>query len=539
MKKNRPTVGVVIVTWNRKDKLKRALDSLPESSYRISEVVVVDNHSSDGTPRFVKKEFPKVKLVVNDTNTGAASGRNIGARQAKSDFIYFLDDDAFVERNTISSAVDTIKKDPNIAIAQSKVLSSFDKKKILGIAHNINTSTSLITAYGIGERDEGQYAKEMDIPMVGTGWLVNKKIFWEVGGFDENFFVPYEDSDISLRIRNEGYRIVFSPNSKIWHDDLKPTEINPRIRSIGIASPERARFVGRNKIYFMKKHSRGIGRLLFFFCLLPAFIVYHSIVIITSFRFDILKIYLGGVLEGLSMKTPDKNNKNKLSSFLEVPNNYFYKKLFSIYEYFSAIMDPITWLLRKDVKTVLDVGCGQGYPMKLLKMVRRDIQITGIDLFDDYIKAARKSGVFEKVIKGDVTKLRIKKDSYDAVICFQVIEHVTKKDGMQMLKVFENIAKKQVIITTPVEYFEHPDMDGNKLQRHLSVWSKREFQDLGYRVKTQSLNLLFGNDTGLVHRNLPKVVKGFLFVLDKLLSPIYLFVPGFADYWLIAIKEIK
>jgi GT2 family glycosyltransferase len=299
--KKHPTVSVVVVTMNRKNVLSRCLKSLEKSSYKISETIVVDNGSTDNSVGLMRKSFPKVKIVPQKTNVGAAAGRNRGAEKANSEMIFFLDDDAYIERNTIKSTVDTILKDKKIAIVQTKVLSSFDKNKILGIAHDINTTTSLITAFGINEQDTGQYTKVIDIPMVGTGWLIRTKMFNEVSGFDEKFFVPYEDSDISLRIRQIGYRIVFDPNSRIWHDDLKPTDINPRIRSIGIASPERALYVGRNKIYFMKKHSVGLGRVIFFGLLLPLFILYHSFIILSNFRLDIWRTYLKGIYLGFKL----------------------------------------------------------------------------------------------------------------------------------------------------------------------------------------------------------------------------------------------
>lgn len=296
-----PKISVVIVTRNRKGSLTRNLEALEASSYPITEVIIVDNGSDDGTQELVRKKFENITFISNDKNAGAAAGRNIGAKKVKTPYIFFLDDDAYIDKNTIKECVKIILKDKRIAIVQTLVLSSFEKRKILGIAHDINLTTSLITAFGINEEDYGQYKDEIDIPMVGTGWLVRKNVFEEVKGFDEKFFIPYEDSDISLRIRDAGYRIVFCPKAKIWHDDIKPTEINPRIRSIGIASPERAFFVGRNKIYFMRKHSKGLGRMIFFTFLLPIFISYHLFVIASSMRFDILKTYLRGLWSGIRL----------------------------------------------------------------------------------------------------------------------------------------------------------------------------------------------------------------------------------------------
>jgi SAM-dependent methyltransferase len=230
-------------------------------------------------------------------------------------------------------------------------------------------------------------------------------------------------------------------------------------------------------------------------------------------------------------------NKLDESSFLTIPQNPVYKSLFYLYEWFSAVTDPVSWIIDRRSKTILDVGCGQGYPMKLIKKVR-NLRATGMDLFDKYLKEAKRSGIYEEIVKGDVTKLKIKNNSYDTVMSLQVIEHVTKKDGLAMMRRMEEIAKYQVIIATPYHFFEHPDMDGNKLQRHLSHWSDEDFKRRGYVVHHVGLEVFYGND-GFVHQNIPRFVKAGIFIVDKLLTPFYWFVPGFSDYWIIAYKDVS
>ncbi len=299
LNKNKPKVAIVVITRNRVTVLRRCLNSLKESSFKLSRIIVVDNASEDESREMVKKDFPKVILLSQKINIGAAEGRNVGARVSKSELVYFLDDDAYIEQNTIKSAVETILSDKDIAIVQSKVLSSINPKKILGIAHDINTTTSLITAYGINEIDKGQYSKVMDIPMVGTGWLVKREVFNLVGGFDKKFFIPYEDSDFSLRARNAGYKLYCYSEAKTWHQGHKNTYISPQIEWLGITSPERAYRVARNKMIFMRKHSPFPNNIFFFFVLSPLYYIIHSAIIIVAGRFDILVKYWMGVFSGL------------------------------------------------------------------------------------------------------------------------------------------------------------------------------------------------------------------------------------------------
>lgn len=226
------------------------------------------------------------------------------------------------------------------------------------------------------------------------------------------------------------------------------------------------------------------------------------------------------------------------SSYLSLPQGKIYKHLYNCYLWLSAICNPVWWILDRRTKTILDLGCGQGYPMQILKMINKNIQATGVDLFETYLKEARRLNIYEKVKVCDVNKLPFKEKSFDTVICLQVIEHLSKKNGIRLIKKMENIAKFQVIITTPLGFFDHPDMDSNKLQRHLSGWSDEDFQKMGYSIRHQGLNYFYGND-GLVHRSAPKILRAAIFILDNLLMPVYYFFPRISDYWIIAYKKLK
>jgi SAM-dependent methyltransferase len=224
------------------------------------------------------------------------------------------------------------------------------------------------------------------------------------------------------------------------------------------------------------------------------------------------------------------------SSYLNLPNQRFYRKLYTYYQKLAALTNPIWWLLDKRTKTVLDVGCGQGYPMQLLRIVR-DVEATGVDLFDEYLKEAKKLNIYTKLVKADVTKLPFKDKSFDSVICLQVIEHLPTKKGLKLLQDLERIAKYQVIVTTPLGFCEHPHMDNNELQEHHSGWDDNDFIKQGYSIKHQSLNVFFGNN-GVVHKKIPKVIKAAIFGLDKALMPLFFVLPKLANYWIIAYKKV-
>jgi len=131
-------------------------------------------------------------------------------------------------------------------------------------------------------------------------------------------------------------------------------------------------------------------------------------------------------------------------------------------------------------ETVLDVGCGKSAYMKWLGVQNS----TGIDGFAPYVEEARKTNLHVDVILGNVLELEryFKPGQFDAVIALDVIEHLTKEDGMRMMASMEKIAGKKVILFTPNGFLPQHRYEDNSLQEHLSGWDAAEMTQLGYEV---------------------------------------------------------
>ncbi|KYC45243.1 MAG: hypothetical protein APG12_01698 [Candidatus Methanofastidiosum methylothiophilum] len=132
----------------------------------------------------------------------------------------------------------------------------------------------------------------------------------------------------------------------------------------------------------------------------------------------------------------------------------------------------------KNCNAVLDLGCGPNSPIK-------DCEISfsvGVELFDDYFIQSKTKKIHNKYIQADIRKIEFESNSFDAVLCSEVIEHLTKEEGYNLLKKMENWASKKVIITTPNGYVSQSTYDNNPLQEHKSAWEVKQFEDLGFRV---------------------------------------------------------
>lgn len=195
------------------------------------------------------------------------------------------------------------------------------------------------------------------------------------------------------------------------------------------------------------------------------------------------------------------------------------------------------WIFKnslKNVKTILDVGSGKGEFVKTINYNKLYI-IDGVELFKPYIKLASKTDLFRKIFSKDITKLSFNTESYDAVICNQVIEHLNKREGFKMIEKMEKYARKTILIGTPNGHWHQDEYDNNKLQEHRSHWEISDFKSLGYTVRGQGLKLIY-SEKGLINNfenYLP--IKLILYFISYLMSPIIYYFPSIAAY-LVAIK---
>ncbi len=292
-------VSVVLITRNRKKEALKAVGSIYRQTYKRLEVILVDNASLDDTAKIIKKKYPKTKIITCQINRGAAGGRNLGLKLTKGELLLFMDDDACADRHMVSELVKAVKQDPRIGIVQPKIYDMDRANIIQGLGHDINLLTGRVSGIGVGEEDCGQYEKSADITMVGCTWLVKREVFTKIGNYDEDFFIPYEDSDFSLRARRAGFRVCLAPQALVWHSSHVGSDIPPKLVWIGITTPDRAFRISCNKLIFMKKHASNFHLIIFLFVFTPIYTILHSVIIFSSGRFDILINYWKGLMAGL------------------------------------------------------------------------------------------------------------------------------------------------------------------------------------------------------------------------------------------------
>ncbi len=246
-----PKVSVVILNWNRRDILLECIRSVKAVDHPLHSIVVVDNHSSDGSAEAVSREYPDVTLVVNEKNYGAPEGRNFGVQRALdlgAEYIYTLDNDLVTAPDSISGFLRVFREDPQAGVAGAKIYDYVERDLILSAGSKLDFTQNIVRQYGRGARDRGQYDRVREVDWVGTGAMMTKReVFEEVGLFDTQFIgYGYEDVDFGVRVGQSGYKTVFCPYARVWH---RPHS------GVGVYSFKKKYLEARNAVRFMKKHA--------------------------------------------------------------------------------------------------------------------------------------------------------------------------------------------------------------------------------------------------------------------------------------------
>ena len=225
-----PSVSIVIVNFNGKEILKRCLTSISTTNYPNFEIVVVDNASIDGSVKSIKKLFgsrPFTRIVENRENLGHAEGCNIGAQVSEGRYLVFLDSDTELRtEGWLWELVKVMESDERIGLAQAKVVLAEDERRLDYVCTAIDALGTWAATYGLNE-DELKENREILAASSGC-CIVRREVFEEVGGFDPDYFIYDDDTDLSLGARLLGYKILLVPSAVVAHRASVLRGINQR-----------------------------------------------------------------------------------------------------------------------------------------------------------------------------------------------------------------------------------------------------------------------------------------------------------------------
>ena len=225
------TLSVIIVNYNVKYFLEQCLYSVLKAAEEVeTEVIVVDNHSTDESLPYLVPKFPQVKFVRNRTNSGFGKACNRGLEAATGRYILFLNPDTLVAEDSFVNSIEFFEAQSDCGALGVKMIDgsgAFLKEskrafpspltslfKLFGLSH-LFPSSKLFSRYHLGHLDK-EKNHEVDV-LAGAYLMVRRNVLEEVGSFDEAFFMYGEDVDLSYRIQKAGYKNYYLADTTIIH----------------------------------------------------------------------------------------------------------------------------------------------------------------------------------------------------------------------------------------------------------------------------------------------------------------------------------
>lgn len=244
-----PSVSIVTVNLNGKEHLRECFSSIQKLNYPKDkiEVIMIDNGSIDGSVDFVQNKFSWVKVITNAKNEGFAKPSNDGARAAKGEYVAFINNDMRVQPNWLAELIKSIKN--NNAQCAGSVILNWDGKLL-------DFAGGAATYYGMGfqydfhkplAQVQDKLLSDRELLFAcGGAMLVDRKIFLNCGGFDEDFFAYFEDLDLGWRLNVLGYKVVLSVKSRVFHKHHSTAS--------GFKKSDMDFIYGRNNLYMIYKN---------------------------------------------------------------------------------------------------------------------------------------------------------------------------------------------------------------------------------------------------------------------------------------------
>ena len=248
--KNEKLVSIIILNWNGKDYTGSCLQSIyKNTNYGAYEIIVVDNGSTDGSQEMIKSKFPKVRLIENKRNVGFAGGNNIGIRASSGDYVFLLNNDTLVTKNWMGKMVGVMESDEKIGV----------------LGPHLPENEKSETYYGGGSIDDSGAAKHSfsrkagEFEQVGgAAFMIRREVIDEIGVLDEGFFpIYFEETDYCFRVADAGWKVFFTPDTKIIHFGSKLTSKKPLSWNFFV--------INKNRVRLMLIHFRGRRLLRSFF----------------------------------------------------------------------------------------------------------------------------------------------------------------------------------------------------------------------------------------------------------------------------------
>ncbi|MDP2632338.1 MAG: glycosyltransferase [Candidatus Curtissbacteria bacterium] len=432
-------ISIIVPVRNNVELTLKYLTSLKKQSIREAlEIIIVDNESTDGTPEKIRAKFPGIKILTQKQNLNFSQSVNTGAKASKGKFLFITNNDVTFEPVFFQKLLQFAKSDPQIGVCGGKIITQIGGRNYQDSPAKFSIVTSAISRLK-------NYQKTQEVDWIsGAGLLVKKYVFDLLEGFDENFPFYFEDLDFCLRIKLLGLKIIYFPETKMYH--LHGSTVK-------IKTPKWKNDVWyESKIYFIRKHFPYWSKPIALFGQI-AFCLYLLIAKRDN-RLNSLYKVLKNAKKIKTVLPPLKKRQNISKN--QILSYYKQGKVFTARN--SAPLQQVVLkdfydLLKKSTKVgswhVLEFGVGHGW--NLPQMTKYFGKITGVDIAPSAIMESKEYGFQNtslKILKGET--LPFKNNSFDLIVATEVLEHVA--DLEKTVSELKRVVKKggYILVSVPV-----------------------------------------------------------------------------------------
>ena len=280
-----PKVSVIIPNYNGEKYLRGCIESLRKQDDLDFETIIIDNASQDSDYKWLN-EYKDIIFKRLDKNYGFSPAVNVGIKMAKGEYVLLLNNDTVVEEDFVRQMVKAIEKDQRIFGVSSKMI-AYQDHRIMDDAGDEYTVLGWAYKIGDGKPVEDFMKPRRVFSACAGAALYRKKVFDEMGLFDETFFSYMEDVDVSYRARIYGYYNVYCPEAKVYH--IGSATSGSKYNAFKV------RLAARNNVYVPYKNM-PLLQLIFN---LPALLVGTLVKYIWFYKKGFGKVYKEGLIEGL------------------------------------------------------------------------------------------------------------------------------------------------------------------------------------------------------------------------------------------------
>lgn len=253
---NSDRVTVVIVNWNGKALLDECMENLRKQVYSAFSIILVDNGSQDGSVDFVKTKYPEINVIALSQNLGFATANNLALGTIQTEYVALLNNDAVPDTMWLNNLVTALETHPEAGFVASKML-FYHQPDVIDRAGDAYTKAGTALLRGRGIKANNFNEIDWVFGACAGAALYRMSMLNDIGTFNKNFFLLYEDVDLSFRAQLKGYKCLFVPEAIVYHKGS---------HSIVHDSPMSIYYSHRNLewVYIQNMPARLIPRTIFF-----------------------------------------------------------------------------------------------------------------------------------------------------------------------------------------------------------------------------------------------------------------------------------